>query len=89
MSMTSPTAYVTPPALARRYGVSIDKVLGWIRRGELRAINLADRLGGQPRWRISEADIAAFELARSSRPEPKAPKGGYPRGLPVVEKYYK
>ena len=34
-------ASYTPPELARRYGIKPAKVLAWISRGELRAINLA------------------------------------------------
>ena len=38
---------LTPPQIAQRYGVSPDKVLRWIRTGELKARpNLATRLGG-------------------------------------------
>ena len=46
------SAYVTPPRLAKRLAVSPEKVLGWIRRGELRAVDVADKQGGRPRWRI-------------------------------------
>lgn len=60
--------YLTPPAIARRYAVKPAKVLAWIERGELEAINLADRPGGRPRWRISPEALEAFERRRSSRP---------------------
>ena len=60
--------YLTPPAIARRYGVKPDKILAWIASGELAAINVAERPGGRPRWRISPEAIAAFERRRSSRP---------------------
>ena len=59
-------ASITPPELAKRYGVSPDKVLGWIRNGELRAINVATKPGGRPRWRISESDIELFEVRRAA-----------------------
>jgi hypothetical protein len=43
-------------------------VLGWIRSGELRACNVAQRAGGRPRWRILLGDLAAFQAARSAQP---------------------
>lgn len=62
--MNRPT--IAPPELARRYRVNVDKVRGWINTGELRAVNVASKPGGRPRWRISEAAIEAFELRRSA-----------------------
>jgi hypothetical protein len=59
---------LTPPALARRWGISVDKVLAWIRSGELRAFNAATRTGGRPRWLIDETDLIAFENRRSAKP---------------------
>ena len=58
--------YLSPPRVAERYGVDPSKVLGWIRRGELRAVNVAAHLGGRPRWRIDPADLATFEAARAA-----------------------
>ena len=59
---------------ARRYGVSADKVVGWIRSGELRAINLATRRNGRPRWRIGHADLLAFEDRRAAIPAAPQPR---------------
>lgn len=65
----------TPPQLARRWGISNDKVLAWIRSGELRAMDAGIRPGlGRPRYLIDEADIEKFELKRSNRPEPPKPR---------------
>ena len=47
------------------------KVLGWIKRGELRAVNVATHTGGRPRYRIGPADLAIFEAARAAGPAPK------------------
>ena len=58
----------SPPELARRWRVSPDKVVGWIRSGELAAFNVAARPGGRPRWRVSPEAMAAFEAARSATP---------------------
>jgi excisionase family DNA binding protein len=57
---------LTPPELARRWGVSSDKVRAWIESGELRAINLATRPSGRPRYRIDLADVLAFEQRREA-----------------------
>jgi transposase len=63
---------LTPPQIAKRYRVSPEKVLGWIRRGELRAINIAMNPHGKcPRWIITPESLADFEQARSSRPAPR------------------
>jgi len=55
---------LTPPELARLGGISPDKVLTWIRRGELRAINVATGRNGRPRYLIDIADVQAFESRR-------------------------
>ncbi|MFZ1934594.1 MAG: helix-turn-helix domain-containing protein [Thermoguttaceae bacterium] len=62
--------YRTPPTVAEEYGVDVHRVLGWIHNGELHAVNVGD--GAQrPRYRISPADLAAFEASRSATPQPK------------------
>jgi len=63
--------FLTPPQVARRLAVSPDKVIGWIRAGELRAVHVVRSLGGRPRWRIDPADLAVFEARRSAGPTPK------------------
>jgi excisionase family DNA binding protein len=65
---SDPRIKLTPPQLARRLGVKPDKILTWIRTGELRAVNLATRRDGRPRWLIDEADIAVFEASRQAQP---------------------
>ena len=60
-----------PPQVAERFGVDPHKILGWIRRGELRAVNVATSTGGRPRFRISPADLAIFEASRAAGPQPK------------------
>jgi hypothetical protein len=66
--------------VARLLRVSADKVLGWIYSGELRAVNVAARRGGRPRWRIDVADLALFEQAREAVPEPAAARTPRRRG---------
>jgi excisionase family DNA binding protein len=61
---------LTPPQIAAQLGVSPDKVLAWIRSGELRAFNAATCPHGRPRWLIDEVDLLAFERRRAARPGP-------------------
>lgn len=60
--------YLSPPAIAKRYGIKPVKVLAWIAAGELVAVNVAERSNGRPRWRVSPEALADFERRRSSRP---------------------
>ena len=64
---------LTPPQLARRFGVGPDKVLAWIRSGELPAINGAAKPNGRPRYLIDKADVEAFEARRQVRPKKLIP----------------
>ncbi len=59
---------MTPPQYARSRGIGEDKVLAWIHSGELRAINLATKRTGRPRYVLRPEDIEAFELGRSVTP---------------------
>lgn len=57
--------------ISRRYGVTEHTVLAWIRSGELTAIHTGRKSGARkPRWRITEAAVAAFEAARATGPPP-------------------
>ena len=65
--MTESARYVTPPALAALWGCKPDKVLGFIRRGDLRAFDISQHPGvGRPRWRISTEAIEEFERRRAA-----------------------
>ena len=66
--------YVTPPQIGERFGVSTEKVIGWLLAGELRGFNLAARTGGRPRYRVSEADLAEFLERRSASVLREAPR---------------
>jgi len=59
--------WFTPPQIARERSIRVGKVLAWIASGELGAVNHAEKRLGRPRWRISAAALAAFDLARSSQ----------------------
>jgi len=68
MMAASRKTKLTPPELAKLWGIDVQKVLHWIKAGELRAINLATRRDGRPRYAIDQADIALFEAARAVQP---------------------
>lgn len=73
--------YLTPPEVATRLRVDAHKVLGWIRRGDLRAINFSD--GWRPRYRVSPDDLETLLRRREVQPPPpriargrQPPEGG-------------
>ena len=61
--------YLTPPMIAKRLRVSPEKVLNWIRKGELRAVNISDG-GRRPRYRVAPDDLEAFLKRREVQPPP-------------------
>ncbi|HLN26424.1 MAG TPA: helix-turn-helix domain-containing protein [Gemmataceae bacterium] len=73
--------------VCERYGVGEHTVLGWIRAGELRAINVGRRLGNKkPRWRVTLEALEAFEQLRTPMPPPpRAPRRK--RSVEVIEFY--
>ena len=64
--MPPDSACLTPPDLAKRWHCTPETVIGAIRRGELRAFNLAGPGCSRPRWRIPPEAITEFELRRSA-----------------------
>jgi excisionase family DNA binding protein len=55
--------------LCERYGVTEHTVLGWIRSGELRAVNVGRKPGAKkPRWRITQEALELFEQLRTPAP---------------------
>jgi hypothetical protein len=60
--------------LCRRWKVGADKVHGFIRRGELVAVNVAANLSGKPQYRVTPEAVAEFEKRRSSAPLPPPPR---------------
>lgn len=71
-------SFLSVPEIATRLGVKSDKVLQWIASGQLRGINVAERVAQRPRWRISEADLEAFLEVRSTRKTVAVPRGAKP-----------
>jgi hypothetical protein len=80
---------LTPPQLAKRWSVSPAKVLGWIRRGELAALNLADTPSGKrPRWRVTPEVVQQFEASRlSPAARPQAVRRKRPARSDVIQFY--
>ncbi len=76
---------LTPPELARLWGISPDKVLTWIRRGELRAINVATTRNGRPRYLIDIDDIRSFEARRSVVTRTTVRRGTKHKNSEVIE----
>lgn len=59
----------TPPQLSTMSGIKQDNILGFIKSGELRAINTAANANGKrPRWRIAESDWLEFLERRANKP---------------------
>jgi hypothetical protein len=65
------TTGLTVRDVAHRYRVSPDKVRGWIKQGELPAINTAAGMCGKPRWVITPEALARFEGGRRAVTSPK------------------
>jgi excisionase family DNA binding protein len=57
---------LTPPQIAKQLSVGHDKVMGWIRSGELAAFNAASNPNGQPRYRVSQEALDAFMQRRAA-----------------------
>lgn len=73
MTTAITAAWLTPPQVAEQLAVDAAKVLTWIQGGELAAVNVATRVGGRPRWRISQVALEAFLVARQSTPPADVP----------------
>ncbi len=66
--------FYTVPQLAQALGIDQTKLLGWIHRGELQALNVAESATGRPRWRIPADAWQAFQQARSNTAQAPAPR---------------
>jgi hypothetical protein len=58
-------------------GVKADKVLYWIHRGELPAVDVAQKEGGRPQFAVTPADLEAFKMRRTTR-QPAKPMRARP-----------
>ncbi len=78
--------HLTPPEVAARYRVKPDKVLGWIRTGQLRAVNVSD--SRRPRWRIAPADLEAFEEKRTATVRAPVPARQPRKSLVGIKEFF-
>jgi hypothetical protein len=58
---------LTVPDLAAEWGISADQILRLIHAGELRAINVALKLSGRPRYMVDRDEVERFETRRTLR----------------------
>jgi excisionase family DNA binding protein len=65
---------LTTADAAKLLRVSEDKIRGWIRTGELAAVNTAGPRSGKPRFVILPHAIEQFLVARSATPPPQPPR---------------
>jgi len=68
---TTARPYVSPNQLAAELGISWAKTVGFIRSGELKAVDVSARRGGRPQWRIARADVELFLARRAATPIPR------------------
>jgi excisionase family DNA binding protein len=59
--------------IAQQLAVKPERVITWIRRGQLRAVNVGDG-SVKPRFRIAPADLQVFLLARTVQPPTPTPR---------------
>ena len=77
----------SPGDLAERYGVKAEKVIAWIRAGELAAINTGNGRN-KPRWRVTAESLAEFERRRSSQADAPSKSTRRRTTAPGVIEYY-
>ena len=68
MAETVKRSLFLPREIAAMYRISINKVLAWVRSGELKAINVGRDNAKRPRFLIPVESLSAFEASRASRP---------------------
>ena len=61
----------TPLEVAVMWGVSKEKIIAWIRSGELRAIDASTQRAHRPRFLVDLTDLQDFEARRAVIPAPK------------------
>jgi len=74
--------------IAEQLGVKHGKILGWIKTGELEALDVSSRAGvGLPRWRVTQDALDRF-LARRANTTPKLQRKARRRNVaPVAVRY--
>ena len=85
MIAPAPSRFLTPPAIANRLAVTPETVLGWIRSGELKAVNVAQRSCRRPRFRVDPIDLEIFLQGRQAVSTPKTPAPRRQRNPDVIQ----
>jgi len=67
----SKTDALTPPQVAKMFGVKPDKILYWIHTGVMPAVNVAKKEGGRPQYAVTPAGLDIFTTRRSTHPPVK------------------
>jgi hypothetical protein len=65
-------SYLNPTQVAAMWGISHDKVLEFIKDGELVAFNVASKTSRRPQFKVTLAAVKAFEERRTGR-DPSRP----------------
>ncbi len=86
--MSNERTKLTPPQIARMWGVSVDKIHVWVRSGELAAINAATHREGRPRYLVSVNDRQAFERRRAVGRPPSSDRRKRRRRTGTVEEFF-
>lgn len=86
--------YLSPKQVARMWGISHDKILEFIRTGELPAFNVAAESSRRPRYKITLAAVKQFEEGHAGRDPARVPPASRQRrqrpraSLPAAKKYF-
>lgn len=88
--MVAADAWLSPPALARRARINVEKILHWIATGELTAIDLSTDRAQRPRWKIRPEDWEEFcqRRANGEAPKPKPGRGRQEQSERKITQYY-
>ena len=79
-----------PSELARLWGIDVDRVLTWIRSGELRAIDASSHAAKRPRYLIDRSDIDDFDRRRTVAtvtPRPRRRKRRSPGAIEFFDEH--
>jgi hypothetical protein len=76
---------LTPPEVGRRWRIKAERVISFIKSGQLRAMDVASPTSTRPRYRIDMAAVLEFESTRSGARTPKPLRRKKARQTDVVE----
>lgn len=89
MAATLERTLLLPREVAKRYGVSVNKILLWIHTGELGAINVAGDRSVRPRFMVPVEAIDRFEQSRATIPPAPARKRRKRQPAGAAHEFYK